>query len=118
MRAAVRPGELLKTPTGRGTFIVAGTPEKDSSSSPARTRRGRRYRGPPWRRSTDLLPGRSWVRIGSPYSTDAAEGTLDAHLKRFLARATAGWVAVVLERAGVLESDSGISARVRLGPGC
>ncbi len=64
----------------------------------------------------DVLRGRSWVPIGMTYSVDAVEGTLDAHLKRFLARATAGWVAVVLEQAGVVEIDRARSARVRLSP--
>lgn len=63
----------------------------------------------------DLLRGRSWVFIGGSYSMDAVVGTLDAHLKKFLARATAGWVAVVLEKAGVVEIDRDRPARVRLG---
>jgi len=57
------------------------------------------------------------VPIGGTYSVDAVAGTLDAHLKRFIARATAGWVAVVLEQAGVIEIDRARPARVRLQPG-
>ena len=53
----------------------------------------------------ELLRGRGWVRIGSFYSMDSVAGTLDAHLKQYLARATAGWVAVVLEKAGVVDVD-------------
>jgi hypothetical protein len=56
------------------------------------------------------------VRIGSVYSTDSVAGTLDAHLKQYLARATAGWVAVVLERAGVVEMDRTAPAKVKLAP--
>lgn len=40
-----------------------------------------------------LPTGRGWVLIGSAYSVDAKAGSLDEHLKRFLKRATAGWVA-------------------------
>jgi hypothetical protein len=65
----------------------------------------------------DLLRGRSWVPIGSTYSTHAAEGTLDGHLKGYIARATGGWIAVVLERAGVLEIDRSRPARVKLAAG-
>ncbi|TCC60934.1 hypothetical protein E0H73_16850 [Kribbella pittospori] len=64
----------------------------------------------------DVLRGRSLVLIGMTYSTDAVDGTLDAHLKAFLTRATAGWVAVVLEPAGVVEIDRARPARVRLSP--
>jgi hypothetical protein len=58
-----------------------------------------------------------WVPIGSAYATDSFPGTLDAHLKRFVTRAAGGWVAVVLERAGVIEIDRSPPARVRLAPG-
>jgi hypothetical protein len=55
----------------------------------------------PWRAPEevpDFLRGRGWVLIGSAYSTGSRQGSLDEHLKRFLKRATAGWVAVVLEQ--------------------
>ena len=64
-----------------------------------------------------LLQGRSWVPIGGTYSTEAVPGTLDGHLKGYLARATGGWVAVVLETAGVIEIDRSQPARVRLATG-
>lgn len=60
---------------------------------------------PPWRaleEIPDFLRGRGWVQIGSVHSSESNEGTLDAHLKSFLKRATAGWVAVVL---GVIRID-------------
>jgi hypothetical protein len=43
-------------------------------------------------------------------------GTLDAHLKQCLARATAGWVAVMLETAGVVHLDRTPPAKVNLSP--
>jgi hypothetical protein len=64
----------------------------------------------------DLLRGRRWIRIGSVYSMDSVAGTLDAHLKQYLARATAGWVAVVLEKAGVVHVDRTPPAKVTLAP--
>jgi hypothetical protein len=54
----------------------------------------------------DFLRGRGWVLIGSIYSTDSTPGSLDEHLKGFLKRATAGWVAVVLETAAVITADA------------
>lgn len=74
----------------------------------------------PWRAMEgvpDFLRGRGWVAIGSLYSTDSQPGSLDEYMKRFLKRATAGWVAVVLERAGVLAIDRTRPARVKLHPG-
>jgi hypothetical protein len=71
----------------------------------------------PWRALEgvpDLLRGRGWVPIGSVYATTSTAGTLDAYLKGFLKRATAGWVAVVLEEAGVLTIDRSRPSRVQL----
>jgi len=63
------------------------------------------------------LRGRGWVLIGSAYSTDSTTESLDAHLKTFRKRATAGWVAVVLETAGVITVDRERPARIKLRPG-
>jgi len=62
----------------------------------------------------DFLRGRGWVVIGSKYVTSGDPDTLDGYLKDFIKRATAGWVAAVLEHAGVVEIDRGRPARVRL----
>ena len=61
-----------------------------------------------------FMRGLGWVAIGSLYSTDIQPGSLDEYLKGFLKRAIAGWVAVVLERAGVLTIDRSRPGRVRL----
>jgi len=74
----------------------------------------------PWRAMEgvpDFLRDRDWVAIGGQYSVDSQSGTLDEYLKSFLKRATAGWVAVVLERAGVLTIDRSQPARVKLSAG-
>lgn len=71
----------------------------------------------PWRaleEVPDFLRGRGWVLIGSVYSMDSRQGSLDEHLKRFLKRATAGWIAVVLERAAVITIDRSHPARIKL----
>lgn len=116
VRAAVPLDSPLRTPSGRGRFRVARYTtdrlvlllgEKEA------------WTPLPWKALEEvpgLLRGRGWVRIGSVYSTDSVAGTLDAHLKQYLARATAGWVAVVLERAGVVEMDRTAPAKVKLAP--
>lgn len=65
----------------------------------------------------DFLRGRSWVAISSLYSTDSQPGSLDEYMKSYLKRATAGWVAVVLERAGVLMINRSRPTRVKLRSG-
>jgi hypothetical protein len=54
------------------------------------------------------------MTIGSVYDTSAVSGTLDAYLKRFIDRATAGWAAALLEGPGVVQIDRGRPSRVRL----
>ena len=114
---AVSPGDLLATPSGRAQFTVTEY-----------TARGivlllgeKQARTPlPWRaleQVPDFLRGRGWVPIGSSYSTDGTPGSLDAHLKTFLKTATAGWIAVVLEKAGVITVDRTRPARIKLRPG-
>jgi hypothetical protein len=114
VRAAVPPGDRLATPSGRGTFTVA----QYTSDGLVLLLGEKEARTPlPWR-ALEELPGflraRGWVPIGSRYSTDSMAGSMEEYLKRYLKRATAGWVAVVLERAAVLEVDRSRPARVRL----
>ena len=61
-----------------------------------------------------FLAGRGWVTIGSRYETSADATTLDGYLKGCVKRATAGWVAAVLEKAGLVEIDRRSPASVRL----
>lgn len=63
-----------------------------------------------------FLKGRGWVEIGSKFDTSADPQTLDGYLKRCIKRATAGWVAVILERAGVVEIDRSRPIKVRVKP--
>jgi hypothetical protein len=64
-----------------------------------------------------FLAGGSWVAIGSVYDTRGREGTLDGYLKRCVKRATAAWVAALLERAGVVDVARTRPAQVRLAGG-
>ncbi len=54
------------------------------------------------------------VRIGGRHDVDGNPGTLDEHLKRCTKRTTAGWVASMLDEAGVLRILRGRPARVEL----
>ena len=116
IRASVSPGELLATPTGRGHFTVA---RYTSEGLALLLGKKEAWTPLPWRAMEGIpgfLRGRGWVPIGGVYSTDSAAGSLDEHLKAYLNRATAGWAAVLLERAGVLAIDRSRPARVKLNP--
>jgi hypothetical protein len=117
VRKSSLPGEHLATPTGRGRFTVARY-----TSDGLVLLLGKKEAWTPlsWRAIEgvpEFLRGRGWVPVGSVYSTRSQYGTLDEYLKTFLKRATAGWVAVLLERAGVLTLDRSQPARVKLNPG-
>jgi hypothetical protein len=114
VRRSVSPGELLATPTGRGGFTIA---RYTSEGLVLLLGTKEAWTPLPWRAIEgvpDFLRGRGWVVIGSLYATDSQPGSLDEYLKSFLKRATAGWVAVVLERAGILMIDRSRPARVKL----
>jgi hypothetical protein len=117
IRGSVSPGELLVTPTGRGQFKVA---QYTTQGLVLLLGAKEAWTPLPWQAMEgvpDFLRGRAGVAIGSLYSTDSKPGSMDEYMKTYLKRATAGWVAVVLERAGILEIDRSRPARVRLRSG-
>jgi hypothetical protein len=117
VRGAVSPGDQLSTPSGRGRFTVARC---TADGLVLLLGEKQAWTPLPWRaleEVPDFLRGRDWVLISGVYSTGSRQGSLDEHLKRFLKRATAGWVAVVLETAAVITIDRSPPARVRLCPG-
>jgi hypothetical protein len=69
------------------------------------------------RRDNRFLRGRDWVPVGSLYSNDSPPRSLDERLKNYQRRATAGWVAVILEKAAVVQIDRARPARIKLRPG-
>ncbi len=114
IRNTCAEGSRLSTPSGRGEFSIAqidahgivlllGVKEARTSLSWSCIEGVRPF-----------LAGRSWVPIGSRYETVADRRTLDGYLKGCIKRATAGWVAALLERAGIIEIDRQPPARVRL----
>jgi hypothetical protein len=117
VRAAVSPGDRLVTPSGRGNFTVA---RYTSDGLVLLLGEKEAWTPLPWRaleQVPDFLRGRDWVLIGSVYSMDSQQGSLDEYLKRYLKRATAGWVAVVLEAAAVITVDRSRPARIKLQSG-
>lgn len=113
IRARVRAGESLQTPSKGAPFEVARIDAEGVllllGEQQARTLLT-------WTclEGIPAFLGRTWRPIGGVYATTADPTTLDGYLKRHVKRATAGWVAVMLERAGVVELDRRRPARVRL----
>lgn len=116
IRSKISPGQLLKTPDiqksasfdverldTEGMVLLFGkkkTPTKISWQC---------LEGIP-----AFLKGKGWVEVGTVYYTSANPGTLDEYLKGWINRGTAGWVASVLEEAGIVEIDRNRPIRVRL----
>jgi hypothetical protein len=118
VRAAVAPGEVLATPSGRGHFRVARYMADKLVLLLGETEAQTPLRWRALEEIPDFLRGRDWVRIGSAYSTGShLPGSLDEHLKNYTKTATAGWVAVLLEKAAVITIDRSRPARIRLCPG-
>lgn len=114
IRAAVAAGDQLHTPVRADRFEVAAL---DDQGLVLLLGGGRHRTLIPWvclEGVPAFLGNRLGTRVGGSYSTDADSDTLDGYLKQFVNRATAGWVAGVLERAGVVTVDPSPPATLRL----
>ena len=117
IRAAVPSGARLSTPARGAPFVVARVDDRGIVLL-----LGEQQAWTPltWDCLEGIVPflaGKGWVEIGSRYETRVDPNTLDGYLKGCLKRATAGWVAAVLERSGLVEIDRRRPARVRLAGG-
>jgi hypothetical protein len=114
IRAHVSPGSRLPTPTGRAAFVVH---ELNSTGMVLLLGQKRAWTFLSWdcmEGVSAFLRDRGWVRVGASRDVRGNPGTLDSYLKNCLKRQTADYVAVVLERAGVVELDRDMPARIRL----
>lgn len=113
VRERLVPGQRLRTPQGaafelsriesRGVELLFGASKTPTWLS--------------WDCLEGVIPyltGRGWVRVGGAYDVAGDEGTLDGYLKQHVKRATAGWVAAVLEEAGIVDLDRGRPAHVKV----
>jgi len=114
IRASISEGTVLHTPAKSAPFIVE---QLGASAIVLLLGAKKAWTRIPWTALEgvpEFLRGRSWVVIGGVFDTRSDETTLDGYLKQFIKRATAGWVAAVLEQAAVVEIDRGHPSRVRL----
>lgn len=113
VRERIQVGQRLMTPAQGKPFLVA-----DMSSEALVLDLAEKWRTPiPWSSIEGIVPfvsAHGSVLIAGQYDTEGTDGTLDGYLKAYVNRATAGWVAAVLEAAEVLEIDRRRPARVRV----
>jgi hypothetical protein len=104
IRTAIHPGQTLETPSQSKPFTVETI---DSNGVVLLLGEGQWQTRLTWECLEGIVPylrehgGK--VDIGSQHTVKGRPGTLDAYLKGCIKRTTAGWVAVVLERAGVVQ---------------
>jgi hypothetical protein len=115
VREAISPGQVLHTPSMRRPFTVETL---DSRGVVLQLGRGQWSTRLSWECLEGVVPfirqHGGEVEIGGQHQVDGNPGTLDEHLKGCIKRTTAGWVASLLEQAGVLVIERSRPARVRL----
>ena len=114
VRSAIVEGERLRTPTGRAEFVVGAI---DHRGIVLLLGKGRWATPIGWKcleGAADFLRGRGWIRVGANRDVGGKPGTFDEYMKAHLQTQTANYVAVLLERAGVVELSTARPAHVRL----
>jgi hypothetical protein len=114
IRSKVPGGTQLRTPVREASFKVGRFDAEGLILHLGRGEWATRIR---WDWLEGVVPyvrERGTVEIGSRYDVEGKPGTLDGYLKPFLKRATAAWVASLLEAAGALEVELSRPATVRV----
>jgi hypothetical protein len=115
IRRAVHPGLELRTPSRKKPFLVHSL---DSEGVVLLLGSGRWRTRIDWECLEGVVPfiqdRGGEIPIGGRHDVKGNPGTLDEWLKKCVSRTTAGWVAVVLEKAGVVEVVGRRPQRVRL----
>jgi len=113
IRGVVHEGDRLSTPTQSKPFWVASITGAGIVLELGKKRTPTFFE---WACIEGILPfleqnGRVPIN-GSGKSQHIVEGTLDGYLKRHVNRLTAGWIAALLEKAGVVTIDRTSPAHV------
>ena len=114
IRKHLRPGQQLLTPSRGAQFTIHSLDRNGVTLLFGAKETVTPLPWACWEESLDFLDGKGWVEIGGRFAVDADPSTLDGFLRRYIKRSTASWVAAVLEAAGLVESDGGRPAKVRL----
>ena len=118
IRASVVQGQVMHTPSRNAPFVIDRI---DSQGIVLLLGRGEWPTRLTWECLEGVVPfidsHGGIVDIGGRHDVVGNPGTLDEYLKSCLKTTTAGWVAVVLDTAGVLEIVHSRPGRVRLRKG-
>jgi hypothetical protein len=114
IRRAVGTGQRLATPVRAAPFTVESLDGQGVVLGLGPGKWRTRLSWPCLEGIPPFLAGKGWVEIASRYEVQGKAGTLDGYLKQCVKRATAGWVAALLERAGLVEVARSRPAKVRL----
>lgn len=113
IRGAIAEGRRFGTPSDNKPFLVQ-TLDNDGVVLLLAEQHPIRIGWPIWEGALDLIRRRGPLRIGGGFSVEGETGTLDGYLKQFVSRLIAGWVAVVLEQAGLVRINRDRPATIRL----
>jgi len=114
IRTHLRSGSKLTTPAQGKPFTLALVDDRGIVMLLGAQQAQTRFSWAAIEGVRGVLAAGMWVEIGSSYSTTSRPGTLDAYLKQHVRRATAGWMAAVLEAANLVDIDRRPPARLRL----
>lgn len=117
IRWAVSQGDVLSTPSQRKPFKIG---QIDASGIVLLLGKGEWPNRLTWECREGVVPflrERGTIPIGGRHQVKGNPGTLDEYLKGCIRVTTAGWVAAVLEQAGVVEIIRQRPALVRLAEG-
>jgi hypothetical protein len=118
IRRSINPGEQLRTPGQKKPFWVD---QIDGQGLVLLLGKGKWATRISWECLEGVVPfiraRGGEVPIGGRHDVKGNPGTLDEWLKGCIKRTTAGWVAVVLERANVVQVTNDRPQQVRLMPG-
>ena len=109
-------GDRLPTPTGRGVFEIGEITDGEIILLLGERRTRTRV---PWSvldHALSDMSGNGWMLIGAIHTSESPQRSLEAILKPALHRSTANYVAVLLERAGLVEIDRARPAWLRVAP--
>jgi len=114
IRVAVREGDELYTPSQGQPFRIGRLSSEGIVLELGKERTPTFFRWQCLEGVPAFLQQHGRVRInGSGKSQIVVAGTLDGYLKEHVNRLTAGWVAALLEKAGVVEIENTRPAYVR-----
>ena len=118
IRQRITEGEILYTPdlTKAAPFKVKSIDEKEIALLFGKKETPTRFSWACLEGIPAFLRGKDWVEIRMTFNTKGMPNTFDEYMKKYIKRATANYIAVVLKKADIVEIDRRRPLRIRLKP--